>query len=302
MKLLIAYDGSPYADAVLNDLPRAGLVGVHEVLVLSVAEVALLPGNAFTGASIAEAVLTKVRQESHETLERARGQSTRAREWLRELFPSWQIHALATAGEPADEIIKIATDLPADITILGAHGHAPGLHLSIGSVSHKVITHLKQTVRVSRFSPERAERDAHIRILAAIDGSIHSQSIIEQIARRTWPKQTEVRVVTAIDPHSVPAMLDGVDSPEARDQAFNIALRAAEALRGAGLNAFETVERGDARRVILDAADTWKPDCIFIGARGLSRSERILLGSVSTSVAMRAHCSVEVVHSKVMKS
>jgi hypothetical protein len=39
MKLLIAHDGSPYADAVLNDLPRAGLAGANDALVLSVADV-----------------------------------------------------------------------------------------------------------------------------------------------------------------------------------------------------------------------------------------------------------------------
>jgi hypothetical protein len=36
-------------------------------------------------------------------------------------------------------------------------------------------------------------------------------------------------------------------------------------------------------------------DCIFVGARGLSQVERFLLGSVSSAVAARASCSVEVV-------
>ena len=36
-------------------------------------------------------------------------------------------------------------------------------------------------------------------------------------------------------------------------------------------------------------------DGLFVGARGLSRVERFLLGSVSNAVAARAHCSVEVV-------
>jgi hypothetical protein len=36
-------------------------------------------------------------------------------------------------------------------------------------------------------------------------------------------------------------------------------------------------------------------DCIFVGARGLSRFERFRLGSVSAATAARAHCSVEIV-------
>jgi nucleotide-binding universal stress UspA family protein len=37
-------------------------------------------------------------------------------------------------------------------------------------------------------------------------------------------------------------------------------------------------------------------DGIFVGARGVRGLERFLLGSVSTTVAMNAHCSVEIVH------
>ena len=39
MKILIAYDGSPCADAALDDLRRAGLPCEAEAVVLSVADV-----------------------------------------------------------------------------------------------------------------------------------------------------------------------------------------------------------------------------------------------------------------------
>ena len=47
--------------------------------------------------------------------------------------------------------------------------------------------------------------------------------------------------------------------------------------------------------MILNEANEWNAKSIFMGARGLSRLQRFLLGSVSSSVAARAHCSVEVV-------
>lgn len=43
-------------------------------------------------------------------------------------------------------------------------------------------------------------------------------------------------------------------------------------------------------------------DCIFVGARGVRGLERFLLGSVSTEVAMNAHCSVEIVHRRAAAS
>jgi nucleotide-binding universal stress UspA family protein len=52
---------------------------------------------------------------------------------------------------------------------------------------------------------------------------------------------------------------------------------------------------GEPRRVLLDTAQEWGADCIFIGSRGLNRWERLLLGSVSLAVAEGAICPVEVI-------
>jgi len=49
------------------------------------------------------------------------------------------------------------------------------------------------------------------------------------------------------------------------------------------------------KRLLLGEAESWGADCIFVGAKGMGRIERFLLGSVSSAVAARAHCSVEVV-------
>ncbi|MGH7177405.1 MAG: universal stress protein, partial [Tepidisphaeraceae bacterium] len=66
-------------------------------------------------------------------------------------------------------------------------------------------------------------------------------------------------------------------------------------LSAAGLASSSMLIEGDPKHVLIDQAKNWSADCIFVGARGLSRVERFLLGSVSTAVAMRADCSVEIV-------
>jgi hypothetical protein len=53
-----------------------------------------------------------------------------------------------------------------------------------------------------------------------------------------------------------------------------------------------------ADRVLLDLRRAGLPpavEAVVMGARGLRGIQRFLLGSVSTAVAARAHCSVEVV-------
>ena len=66
-------------------------------------------------------------------------------------------------------------------------------------------------------------------------------------------------------------------------------------LRAAGLVATPVVEEADAKQLLVQEAERWSADCIFVGAKVHSALERFLLGSVSATVAARAPWSVEVV-------
>ena len=54
-------------------------------------------------------------------------------------------------------------------------------------------------------------------------------------------------------------------------------------------------EDEEPKRLLLSEAESWDADSIFVGARGLGGFRRCLLGSVSSAVAARAYCSVEIV-------
>jgi nucleotide-binding universal stress UspA family protein len=73
---------------------------------------------------------------------------------------------------------------------------------------------------------------------------------------------------------------------------------ALEKLQAAGLAVWSVVKEGDPKWLLPDEADHWQADCIFVGARGLRRIERLWLGSVSAVMAARAHCSVEVIRTR----
>ena len=70
---------------------------------------------------------------------------------------------------------------------------------------------------------------------------------------------------------------------------------AADKLRSAGLKVSIVVKEREPKALLCSEAEDLMADCIFVGARGMGRLERFLIGSVSSSVAARAHCSVEVV-------
>jgi nucleotide-binding universal stress UspA family protein len=69
-------------------------------------------------------------------------------------------------------------------------------------------------------------------------------------------------------------------------------------LRVIGLNVSVAIEKGDPQRVLLEEARKWDANSIFVGGRKFSGAiERFRLGSVSTALVTKAHCSVEVVRS-----
>ena len=60
---------------------------------------------------------------------------------------------------------------------------------------------------------------------------------------------------------------------------------------------------GNPKTALVAAAEEWGADCIFLASSGSSNtSDRFILGSVSAAVSSRAHCSVEVVRKKAVRS
>jgi nucleotide-binding universal stress UspA family protein len=93
--------------------------------------------------------------------------------------------------------------------------------------------------------------------------------------------------------------MDETPVPQLQKSRRDEAQRAAEADRPALAPLIRTAEvqvvEGDARDVIVRAAEEWHADLIALGARGLGAVAGALLGSVSIGVARHARCSVLVV-------
>jgi nucleotide-binding universal stress UspA family protein len=85
------------------------------------------------------------------------------------------------------------------------------------------------------------------------------------------------------------------DEPDALAAARRHASNVVRRLTDVPLIATPHVEESEPKRLLLEEARRWKTDAIFVGAKGHSRLERFLLGSVSAAVAARAPCTVEVV-------
>ena len=70
---------------------------------------------------------------------------------------------------------------------------------------------------------------------------------------------------------------------------------ASNTLNSRGFTVTSFNKEGDAKQLLMEEAQRWGADCIFVGVRGLSGIMHALIGSVSASLAARAHCTVEIV-------
>ncbi len=147
-------------------------------------------------------------------------------------------------------------------------------------------------------------------IILAIDNSNYSAEAIREVATRTWPTNTVVRVLSVVEPVTPPAAelwydaggnLDRVQQ-EMTKRATELTTNAAVRLEGKGFIVETAVRHGDPRSEIVDEAGDWSADLIVMGSHGYTGIKRLLLGSVALSVVSHAPCSVEVVRRKQEKT
>ena len=75
-----------------------------------------------------------------------------------------------------------------------------------------------------------------------------------------------------------------------------LAAEALQTLRNVGLSSALHVCSGNPRLVLVQEAENWQADSIFLGANSLQRHiQPYDLGCVSLALASRATCSVEVI-------
>lgn len=146
-----------------------------------------------------------------------------------------------------------------------------------------------------------------MRILLAIDGSEHSEAVVDEIAQRRAPAGSEVRVISVVNP-SMPLSaeslaasagyhgeLEKIEREGASSAIEKAAARLRESLEEGSVKITTEVLSGSPKQVILEEAEAFGADLIVVGSHGYGAFERFLLGSVSQAVALHAECSVEIV-------
>lgn len=147
-----------------------------------------------------------------------------------------------------------------------------------------------------------------MKIPLAIDASELSDEAVDEVARQHSLGDSEVRVISVVEPAYFPQTFSGEPlnlalyaeiEQTGRERAREAIEKAATKLRtdAAGRQFKVTAEvlSGSPKRMILEEAEAFGADLIIVGSHGHGMVERFLLGSVSQAVALHAKCSVEIV-------
>jgi nucleotide-binding universal stress UspA family protein len=281
MRILIGYNGSDASTAAIGDLHNAGLGDDTEALVLTVAEEWCLPRTLDEAQKVAEA--------GKETIERE--------------FPAWIVACEVAAGSPPREILARTESFHPDLIVVGEPRHdLSENNLFVGHTSHILLTESSCSVRIARGDKRPTSHPQ--RIIVGFDGSVGATLSVETIAARHWVRGTAVQLLAVAD-SSVLGLIGrfnpqmrgaAVETKFASQWAETLASRSLDKLGRAGIGSSVAVLLGHPKDVIIQEAERLDADTIFVGPHCSSNSfERFLIGSVSASVAARAHCSVEVV-------
>ncbi len=309
-KILIGYDGSEFASAAIADLIHAGLPTDAEALVLTGADVwpAIFDGDdPRTTPDTALPLSSAVRSLANIAMDDANALARSGAERVGKLFPGWAVTYEAVPRSPARALIERSETWKPDLLVVGGQGRSAVAQLivrvsrGVGSVAQTVVRSAACSVRIGRVGTAAVGDMARpVRLIVGIDGSNESATALAAVTGRQWPAGSEVKVIVVLDLYALTSQPESrlVDVTPLRDGktwARSAVDRCAEELRDAGVTAIPMVLEGDAKYVLIQEADEWHADSIFVGAHGMSRIERFMLGSVSSAVAERAHCSVEVV-------
>ena len=290
MKVLIAYDGSDFADAILDDLRYAGLPPSAEVLVITIAE----PEYILVGKN-AEGVAGWL---SYRLIE-ARSLAKSARDRIRRDFTGWNVTFEARIAHPPQEIIRKVVEWNPDLVIIGQDGSSGSKRSGRGRVNKRLFKEANCSVRIARAL--NRPHNTTPRVVIPIAATQDPIGLAQVITSRIWPPRTEVKLIASIGPilSEMQIVYGFMDAQEGA--VMKIQRQVAKELQSANLLVSTEVTADFPATGVIEIARRWRADCVFVWAEEMNFFEKMICGDFVASVAARAECSVEVVRDPVRR-
>jgi nucleotide-binding universal stress UspA family protein len=285
MRVLVATDGSADARTAAQWLAQLPLPAETTARAVAVVDLPPSPLDIPTVADFKRALLDEGRQAADEVVA-----------LLRRRIAS--VEARAVAGDPREEIVRLAEEWPADLVVVGARGMGSIATALLGSVSLAVARHAPCPVLVVRPNPRPLRS-----VAVALDGSESALAAARYFARFPLGPEVDVRLVGVVEPPAMPrgvpmgagTMLRAAVSLITDDRRRKLEAALEDAGKRFAAPRHELPVGSPAETLERLSADV---DLMVLGARGFGALKRLLLGSVSERVLRHAACPVLIVRAR----
>jgi nucleotide-binding universal stress UspA family protein len=193
-----------------------------------------------------------------------------------------KVDAKLLEGDPVESIIHLAAVEKHDLIVLGNRGETEVEVYSLGSNAEKIVRHAECSTLIVK------EKTRISKILAAFDGSKNSIQGLQLATDLADKFDAKITVMYIME-----GGLFGLKPKVAQKVGERILSKALKEVKK--IKVTKRLESGSPAEKIIEVAKSEGYDLIVVGCRGLSRTKRFFLGSVSDDVSHHAPCSVFIV-------
>ena len=279
--VLVATGGSPWSNAaVAYAIAIAARTGAN----LCILTVLTNPGSYATpdvmGAT--DMVVDLVERQGQELLEHAALQAEAA-------GVSYQI--LRRWGGIPETILQTAAEEDSELIVLGSRTVSGWKRLQLGRIANAVASKAQQPVLVVKHPPSPAlDSPLWERVLVATGGSPWSDIAVEHAIALAQAHHFELLLL-----HVIPRKRWSRSPEPNADEGTSILALAEARAEAAGVTYRSILTLGDISSKIAEIATEQDCQSIILGSRGLGGWKRLMIGSISNAVAVKAAMPVLVV-------
>src|SRR4029077_19225052 len=172
---------------------------------------------------------------------------------------------------------------PADLILIRAHNRGDFRNWLLGSVAKSVVERAPCSGEIVRLNEgDQLGVNHSMRILLATDGSDVSLAASPAVTNTNWPADTEVKIISVIDPIIYSLEEIGLLRDKRTERAHRAIGQARSVLKHTSLKVSGEVIAGAIVRQIIDRAGSWSADLIVLGTnerRGLKDRKSTRLNS-----------------------
>ncbi len=200
-------------------------------------------------------------------------------------------------GPPASTIASQARRLKTDLILIGSRGLSDIKTFLLGSVSRRVAASAPCPVWIVKQPVRKLAR-----VTLAVDDTRHSRTAATFLRTRVLPQEATVTILSSVEStvtklaarHLSDAQLKALNK-RSLDRAAGLVQRLRNEFLKDGYAVVTAVEQDHVVDTIVTRVEADRADLVVIGSRGVTKAERLHLGSVSETVLQHAPCSVLVV-------